>query len=360
VAFPGEVYKLAIARRNSADPSIIAARAKIHKRDFTEKLSILPDDSCGLCYQEGVMKKRLDYDVVVKDMFHHDRPMPLRQITRGARIRQFLNPELPAVFKRVADLMMLLSSGEILHVDFQTTNDRSMAYRVGVYGLLAAWKFKRRVRHVVIYLGARRLTMSPRVEAGDVTVNYQLIDIREMEVDALLATGNPADCALALLARDGPARLREIVERAARLPEEDRQRALAQMAVLSGLRRVSEALTMEVRAMGLTVDIEKNAFLRDIRDAAILQGRQEGLEAGREEGREEGLEAGREEGLEAGREAGVLQGTAKTLERLLETKFGPLPKWAKTRLSEATASQLDRWTIKVLAAATLEEAIGRR
>jgi predicted transposase YdaD len=96
------------------------------------------------------------------------------------------------------------------------------------------------------------------------------------------------------------------------------------------------------------LSIEKNAFLRDIRDAAILQGRQEGLEAGREAGREEG------------REAGVLQGAARTLTQLLETKFGPMPKWARTRLSQATASQLDRWTIKVLAAATLEEAIGRR
>jgi predicted transposase YdaD len=77
------------------------------------------------------------------------------------------------------------------------------------------------------------------------------------------------------------------------------------------------------------LSIEKNAFLRDIRDAAILQGRQECIEAGREEGRE----------------AGVLQSTARTLARQLGTKFGPLPKWAKARLGRAT---------------TLEEGIGWR
>jgi hypothetical protein len=49
------------------------------------------------------------------------------------------------------------------------------------------------------------------------------------------------------------------------------------------------------------------------------------------------------------------EGQAKTLERLLTLKFGPLPDSTRAKLHAATVEQLDSWTDRVLNATTLDE-----
>ena len=85
--------------------------------------------------------------------------------------------------------------------------------------------------------------------------------------------------------------------------------------------------------MGVYIDIEKNVFLRNLRDNAFAQGRAEGK----------------------AEEASV------ALRRLLGLKFSPLPKWAENRIHEATAAQVANWTEEVLKKAdSLEGILGKR
>ena len=133
--------------------------------------------------------------------------------------------------------------------------------------------------------------------------------------------------------------MRQIVEGANRLPGPARQRALTQLAILSGLRGASERLTMEFRNMGISVEIDSNVFLKDIHDSAVAKGRAEGMAEGKAEGKAEGM--------------------AILLHDLLTAKFGKLPRWADERLQKATATQAGRWAKKVLSAGTLEDVLGR-
>jgi predicted transposase YdaD len=103
------------------------------------------------------------------------------------------------------------------------------------------------------------------------------------------------------------------------------------MAVLSG-RRLTDEFTMELKNMVMTVDIEKNAFLREIRDTALAGGRAEGEAKGR----------------------------SILLARMLEERFGPLPGWARLRLEHARLAQIERWAKKALVAPTLEDVVGKR
>jgi predicted transposase YdaD len=266
------------------------------------------------------------YDGVVKDLFQRDKPTLLGELAGPRKVRAFLNVELAAVEKRVADLFVLLSDDSILHLDFQSGNDPDMAYRVGIYGLMAAQKYRRRIRSVVLYIGQPKLRMEDRLDTGDIQVKYRLLDIRELDAKALLAGGHPGDYALAMLAKGGIGLLRELVERANRLPGPTRRRVLTQMVVLSGLRGASERLTMEFKTMGISIEIEKNVFLREIRDNARAEGRTEGR-------------------------TGILR-------ELVENKFGALPKWAAERLAKATPAQTERWARKILTATSIEAVLG--
>jgi hypothetical protein len=182
--------------------------------------------------------------------------------------------------------------------------------------------------------------MAESLDLGEIQVSYRLMDIREIEAEVLMASGRPADYALGLLARGGVDKMREILEATSHLEAGERQRALTQTAILSGLRSVSGQLTMELKRMGNTIDIEKHEFLKELRDSAMAAGRAEG----RAEGKAEGTVAGM---------AAIVRGQ-------IEARFGELPKWARTRLGEATAAELERWAKGILRASTLESVFGKK
>jgi hypothetical protein len=140
----------------------------------------------------------------------------------------------------------------------------------------------------------------------------------------LLASSNPADCALAILAGGGDQRIGEIVGRLVRLQGAERERALAQLVVLSGLRGLPAKVEWEIEHMSVAIDITKNPILLRIHREAEQKGRVDLL---------------------------ALQ---------LDAKFGPLPKWASDRLEQATPAQATRWARKALVADTLEGVLGKK
>lgn len=285
-------------------------------------------------------RQQFRYDAVVKDLFQQDRPSLLDQLTGGRAVRQFLNPEFAVVEERVADMLVLLEDDSILHVDFQSNNHRDMAYREGIYALITSQKYGRRVEQAVLYLGQAKMRMPDRLDIGGVQVRYRLMDIRELDAAALLASGRPGDLALAMLARGGVERMREIIVEASLLEGAARQRVLSQMVVLAGLRRVSGQLKMEYRRMRLSMSIEENVFLKDAFESGIAKGKAEGMAKGKAEG--------------------IAEGQAGLFHDMLEDRFGALPKWAAERVLKATPAEIKRWSKRVLRAHTLEGVLGKR
>ena len=265
----------------------------------------------------------LSYDAVLKDLFQRDHPTLLNRLTGGAGVSQTLNVELAIVEERRADLLFELADQSLFLLDFQSTNDRDMGYRVGIYTFTGAQKYKRKVRAMVLYTGMQKMRMEGHLDAGSAKVDYELIDIREISADTLMS-GGPGDLALALLAGGGPERVSEILSRAMKLKSPRRDRLLTQIAVLAGPRRLDKTIKMEMKQMGAHIDIRKNVILRDVWDD--------------------------------GRAAGA----SALLSSLLEEKFGRLPAWASARLRKATPQQTREWGRKVLTAQTLQAVVSRR
>jgi hypothetical protein len=266
------------------------------------------------------MKDGSKYDLVVKDLFQRDHPSLLDQLTAGVAVREVLNVELARVEERRADLVLSLADGTILHIEFQSGNDKDMPYRVGIYCLLLGQKYRRRVRQVVLYVGQAKMQMENHVDLGETKSAYSLMDIRGMDAGKLIASGRPGDLALAMLASGGVEQILEIAKRASELKGAERQRVLSQLVLLSGLRRLTGRLRIELKTMGITADLTKNEFVQE----AIRDDR------------------------------------AKMIRGLLVTKFGKLPRWVDERLEEATSVQIERWSKKILTADTLEGVLGKK
>ena len=276
--------------------------------------------------------KSCSYDTILKDMFERDRPSMLNELTGGVAIRGFLNVELPKVIDRRMDCVAELVNDQLCHIEFQSQNLRKMPIRQGIYGLLVADKFNCRVDQTVVYMGTPPLQMEDSIDAGSVKVKYRLFDIRIFKAEDLARSANPADRALAILGAGSEERIREVLSAAAALDEPLRQRTLLQLSILAGLRGLSERVIMELDSMNMEIDISQHAFLQSI------------LDRGRAEGKVEGK----------------AEGELKFILKQMKAKFGRIPAWADHRLLAATPSQLNRWTLKILTADTIEGVLGRR
>jgi hypothetical protein len=116
------------------------------------------------------------------------------------------------------------------------------------------------------------MTMRDSLDLGAVKVAYHLIDIREFQAEELLASGAAGDLPLAMLAGGGAERLVEIAQRISNLGEVERRRAVLQIVLLAGLRRVSGQLKMELRRTGVMIDIRDNEILQDLFNEGVIEG----------------------------------------------------------------------------------------
>ena len=100
--------------------------------------------------------------------------------------------DLAKVLERRADLVLLLADKTILHIEFQSSNDKDMAYRAGTYWVLLGHRYRCRVRQVVLYIGQARMRMAAGVDLGETKIAYGLLDIRTLEAEALIGAGGRA------------------------------------------------------------------------------------------------------------------------------------------------------------------------
>ena len=59
--------------------------------------------------------------------------------------------------------------------------------------------------------------------------------------------------------------------------------------------------------------------------------------------------------MEEGMEKGMQQGQSRALSRQLTSRFGALPDWARQKLVNATAADLDTWIDAILDAESIED-----
>ncbi len=72
------------------------------------------------------------------------------------------------------------------------------------------------------------------------------------------------------------------------------------------------------------------------------------------QGHQEGLLTGRQEGRQEGEAEGIVKGEVKSLTRLLERRFGSLPKSVHHQIAVARPRQVEAWLDAILDAPDLE------
>ena len=83
----------------------------------------------------------------------------------------------------------------------RASNDAAMPLRMAEYCLGVYRLFGQFPRQIVLYVGEAPLRMESELRGPDVSFAYRLIDIRTLDGDRLLESGEVGDNVIAILAR---------------------------------------------------------------------------------------------------------------------------------------------------------------
>ncbi len=284
------------------------------------------------------------FDVVLKLLFEQSRQM-LSQLT-GSPIESWLPIELPRLQNQRVDLLGRVSSGNLLQLEFQSTNDPTMPLRMAEYSLGVYRLHNEFPRQIVLYVGRESMQMSDRLEWHAGSFTYRLIDLREIDSQPLLASPDTSDNVLSILTRFSNQRraVEQVLAKVALEKDLDRRGFYLQaLLVLAGLRGLEEEVEKEARKMPVFYDILDNKVL----------GRE--YKRGHQEGRRESQEEARQEGLQEGRRQGHQEGERLLLRRMIEKRFGVLPDWASERLAQLSEQDLPDVGLRLSGAQSLEQ-----
>jgi hypothetical protein len=261
-------------------------------------------------------KTRTNTDAVLKEVAQAAGP-PLGRLLLNREIKRFLNIEFASTKTRRVDLLAEDAEGALHHLEFQASNDQKMPWRELEYYVLIYEQTGIIPRQIVIYVGRGTMRMPVRIEHPTLKFEYVLLDIRTIDARPFIESDEIEMNIIGILCRDGAtvANLRHVMTNMGRLKGQARKDALEKLAALAGLRMQPNEFFKEVIEMNLQAELKENLIFRSYYN----------------------------------------DGQAALLQTQLQTKFGALPEWVLVRLKSAKTKELEKFGVRLLNAARLED-----
>ena len=264
-----------------------------------------------------------------------------RRLLFGGKVIEFLATEQPQIFNHRADVVVRTEGSLLFHVEFQAANEAGFVLRMMEYYAYLVRFYNQHVFQRVLYLGREPLRMEQSFTSPSMNFQFEIINLRELDSELLLASEDWADNALALLAKGEPEKVLEVIlPRLRAMKGEDQDWAAGTLLQLSGILGIEETVNDRLKEVGM-INLMENKVLGPLIRQQFEQGEQKGRSEGEQKGRSEGRQEGRQDLL---------------LEQLTE-KFGSLPVWALKRLESASSENLHAWAKRILSGTTLEETL---
>jgi hypothetical protein len=265
-----------------------------------------------------------EYDVALKSILMRPGSALLAELT-GLPDLRWLNVELPKVNNRRVDMLGRSPDGELVAIEFQSRNERHFPFRMGEYLFGVGRIYGQLPRQIVIYVGDAPLRMKNRIEGAGLSYEFQMMDIRDLDGERLLASEVLSDNVIAILTRLGgePGAVRRILKRIAAGRPAERERAFSELLIVACLRKLDGEVKREAKKMPI---------LNDIRDSEVFGG--------------------------AYRE-GRVEGQMELLLGLIEKRFGAVPPRVRKRLAALKPEQIKAAGLRILDAHSIEDLFGK-
>ncbi|MEO5358393.1 MAG: hypothetical protein H7844_14000, partial [Nitrospirae bacterium YQR-1] len=179
-----------------------------------------------------------------------------------------LKTKMQITDEREADFVLLIEEYDgtryILHLEFQSTNDYDIIFRMLRYRLYITQIEKLPVIQYLIYVGNEPLRMSNTLSEPGMSYSFNIIDFKNIDCEKFINSKTPEEIVLSILcdfkSKDVKICLRAMLQgiKDTVVEETKRLKYVRQLEVLSQLRNLQEQLDKEVSEMALVYDIERD------------------------------------------------------------------------------------------------------
>jgi len=198
---------------------------------------------------------------------------------------EVIYPEFPVTIKRIADFVVKAKSSsqeeEIIHIEFQSSNDNNMVSRMLIYYGLLLEIYQIPIRQFVFYYGKEKLKMDWELKHKNLHFKYEMIDLQSVSYKKFIDSEKPEMVLFSILTdfedKDAGWIIQKIITRIKNLDTNtaDFNKHFIQLDSLSVLRNLQETVIKKQEDMALILDIKK--------DLRFKEGKEEGIEKGKEE-----------------------------------------------------------------------------
>lgn len=183
-----------------------------------------------------------------------------------------LEAKLQTTIEKETDLLRIITTKDgkrrILHLEFQSENEKDMIYRVKEYDGIVQRKYQLPILHFVVFLGKGRMTMRTQLREDEVFAAFKVLNISELHFDEMIQSQIPEEIVLAILSDFRGEQPEEIIRSIIlKLIESSKSKAdlrkfIQQLHVLSKLRKLDIETTKVANNMPITIDLRDHALYK--------------------------------------------------------------------------------------------------
>jgi predicted transposase YdaD len=241
-------------------------RRKKHKKEFKRFDAILKEifsEAIGVIYYLAIGKK------IGKKV---------KVISAEIRLVKTFRPDI-----------LVEADGEIIQVEIQAQQDKTLPHRMFRYYYAIVEKYKKEPTQIVLFVGKGNPPPS-EYKTPKITLKYKVLDMKKIDPDVFIKSEKPAEVILGILAgkfKDKPQIIRKVKKRIAEIVKNEREIAkyIDSISFLAGLFDIE----IKVKPMPIQVDIRKTFLYKWGKEEGLKEGEQRGIEKGKQEGKQEGL-----------------------------------------------------------------------
>jgi predicted transposase YdaD len=214
--------------------------------------------------------------------------------------------------------ILVEADGEIIQVEIQAQQDKTLPHRMFRYYYAIVEKYKKEPTQIVLFVGKGNPPPS-EYKTHKLTLKYKVLDMKKIDPDVFIKSEKPAEVILGILAgkfKDKPKIIRKVKKRIVEILKNEEKiiKYIDSISFLAGL------FDIEIRAkpMPIQVDIRKTFLYKWGKEEGLKEGEQKGIIKGLKEGEKRGIVKGLKEAILVGTRLRFGDQKAKQIRNFLE------------------------------------------
>jgi predicted transposase YdaD len=218
--------------------------------------------------------------------------------------------------------ILVEADGEIIQVEIQAQQDKTLPPRMFRYYYAILEKYKKEPTQIVLFVGKGNPPPS-EYKTPKLALKYEVLDMKKIDPDVFIRSKKPGEVILGVLAgkfKDKPKIIKKVKKRIVEILKNEEKiiKYIDSISFLAGLFDIE----IKVKPMPIQVDIRKTFLYKWGKEEGLKEGLKEGEQRGIVKGKQEGLKEGEKRGIVKGKQEGLREGLKKAILLDAETKFG--------------------------------------